>query len=41
MPKAGWRLNQRTDTVENINPIGLEKAARFALGMMEVLDERE
>ncbi len=39
----GWLANwhQRTDTVENINPIGLEKAARFALGMMEVLDERE
>lgn len=39
----GWLANwhQRTDTLENINPIGLEKAARFALGMMEVLDERE
>jgi hypothetical protein len=39
----GWLANwhQRTDTLDNIKSIGLEKAARFALGMMQVLDERE
>ena len=39
----GWLANwhQRTDTLDNIQPIGLEKAARFALGMMQVMDERE
>ncbi len=39
----GWLANwhQRTDTLENIEPIGLEKAARFALGMLQVMDERE
>jgi hypothetical protein len=39
----GWLVNwhQRSDTLDNIEPIGLEKAARFAWGMMEVLDERE
>ncbi|MBI5566358.1 MAG: M28 family peptidase, partial [Chloroflexi bacterium] len=40
--REGWLVNwhQRSDTVANIEPIGLEKAARFALGMMEIVDER-
>lgn len=39
----GWPPNwhRATDTVENIEPAGLETAARFALGMMQVLDEGE
>lgn len=39
----GWLVNwhQRTDTAENIEPVGLEKAARFALAMLQTLDERQ
>ncbi|MGC9358533.1 MAG: M28 family metallopeptidase, partial [Anaerolineae bacterium] len=36
----GWLANwhQPTDTVANVNPAGLEKAARFAWAMIEHLD---
>ena len=37
----GWLENwhQTSDNVENIVPVGLEKAARFAWAMMQDLDE--
>ena len=39
----GWLANwhQASDSVENIEPAGLEKAARFAWAMMEALDAHD
>jgi hypothetical protein len=39
----GWLANwhRYSDCVENIRPAGVERAARFALAMMETLDRRE
>jgi len=41
--RDGWLANWRrySDTVENVQPAGVERAARFALAMMHTLDERE